>query len=63
MIVLDDHQGVVLVAQPVQNRDQSTDIVRMQTGGRLIQDVKRIHQARAERPGETHAVQLAGREA
>ena len=47
MIVLDDHQCVSLVAQPVQQRDQSADVMRMQAGGRLIEDVERVDQARS----------------
>ena len=38
-IVLDYHHGITLVAQSLQNEQQLRDIVKMQTGGRPIEDV------------------------
>ena len=63
VIVLDDYKGVALVAQPVQHGDQSADVVGMQAGGRLIEDVQRAHQAGAECPGQNDALELAFGEA
>ena len=63
VIVLDDDERVSLVAQPVQDSDQSADVVRMQAGGRLVEDVKRVDQARAEGPGQNDALELAFGEA
>src|SRR6185436_836660 len=40
-IVLDDHDGVALIAQPVQHVEQLRDVVEMQPGGRLVEDVER----------------------
>src|SRR3569623_72119 len=40
-IVFDDADGVALVAQPVQHIEQLLDVVEMQTGGGLVEDVER----------------------
>src|SRR6195256_4895696 len=40
-IVLDDHDGVALRYQLVQHFQQFLDVVEMQAGGRLVQDVER----------------------
>src|SRR5882672_5575427 len=40
-IVLDDHDGVALRYQFVQHFQQFLDVVEMQAGGRLVQDVER----------------------
>src|ERR1700704_451287 len=39
-VVLDHHHGVALVAQAVQNVQQLLDVVEMQPGGGLVQDVE-----------------------
>src|ERR1700738_4287303 len=39
-IVLDDDDGVTEVSKPVQNVEQLANIVKMQAGGGLIQQVK-----------------------
>src|SRR6185437_13113902 len=40
-IVLDDDDGVAVVAQAMQHRQQHFDVVEMQTGRRLVQNVER----------------------
>jgi hypothetical protein len=39
--VLDHHDRVALVAQPVQHAEQLLDVVEVQAGGRLVEDVER----------------------
>ena len=52
VVVFDDHQRVALVAEPAQDRDQRADLVRMEAGGGLVEHVKRVDQAGAERLGQ-----------
>src|SRR3954471_2841104 len=40
-IVFDDHDGIALVAQPMQDVEQLRYVVEMQPGRRLIEDVQR----------------------
>ena len=41
-IVLDDDHRVAVIAQAVQDLKQLLDVVEVQTGGRLIEDVERL---------------------
>ena len=41
-VMLDDHDGVALIAQLMQHVQQLLDISKVQTGGRLIQDIQRL---------------------
>ena len=52
VVVLDDHQRVSLVAQPVQDRDQPADLLRMEAGCGLVEHVERVDQARAQSLGQ-----------
>src|SRR3954465_7371662 len=40
-IVLDDHDGIALIAQPMQDVEQLRYVVEMQSGRRLIEVVQR----------------------
>jgi hypothetical protein len=40
-VVLDDDDGVAVVAQALQHREQHLDVVEVQAGGRLVEDVER----------------------
>src|SRR5579885_2919858 len=62
-IVLDDDDGVAVVAQPVQHAEQLLDVVEVQAGGRLIENVERVAGvALGELPRELHALRLAAGE-
>ena len=41
-IVLDDDHGVALLLEPVEHLQQLLDVVEVQPGGRLVEDVKRL---------------------
>src|ERR1700741_4003741 len=38
-IMLDDHDSITLVSQTMNDFQQQCDVVKVQTGGRLVQDV------------------------
>ena len=38
-VVLDDHHGVALVHQPLEHPEQLADVLEVQAGGRLIEDI------------------------
>ena len=46
-IVLDDDDGVPLIDELVQHVEQTTRVLEVQTGGRLVQDVQRPPRAAA----------------
>ena len=52
-VVLDDEDGVALVAQLAQDLDQPLVVARMQADRRLVEDIQRVDQcrARATSPG------------
>ena len=59
-VVLDDDDRVALVDQAGQHRDQLADVLEVQTGGRLVQDVDRAAGgALLQLAGELHALRLA----
>ena len=63
-IVLDDHDGILIGAQPVQDLDQTAAIARMQTDRGLVEHVERIHERRADSGREIDALELtAGKRA
>ena len=41
-VVLDHHHCVAVIAQPVQHVEQLLDIVEVQAGGRLVEDVEGV---------------------
>src|SRR5690348_2455358 len=62
-IVLDDEQAAAILDQPLQRRQELGDIVEVQPGGRLVEDVQRtlagsLRQVR----GQLYALGLASRE-
>ena len=61
-VVLDDDDGVARVAEPLDDRDQPADVVRVKADGRLVEHVERVDQPRAERGGQRHALGLAAGE-
>src|SRR5277367_286834 len=62
-VVLDHNHRVALVDQLVQHFEQLRDVVEMQAGGRLVQDVERAPGgAPRELLGELHALRLAARQ-
>ena len=61
--MLDDDDGVALVAQAVQDRQQLFDVLEVQAGGRLVEDVERVPRiALGQLAGQLHALRLAPRE-
>ena len=61
-IVLDDDDGVLLGAQLVQDAHQALAVARVQADRRLVEDVERVDQRRADGGGEVDALQLAAGE-
>ena len=62
-VVLDDHHGIAGVAQAVQDFQQQLDVVEVQAGGGLVQDVERapgVALGKLER--QLHALRLAAGE-
>ena len=58
-IVLDYDHGVLIGAQALQDLDQTAAVARVQADGRLVENVERIDQRRADRGGEIDAFQFA----
>ncbi len=58
-IVLDHEQRIAQVAQPLEDLDQAARVARVQADGRLVEDVERAHQARAQRRGELNPLRFA----
>ena len=62
-IVFDDYHRVALIAQPMQHVQQLLDVVEVQAGGGLVQDVERLAGAALGKfAGELHALRLAAGE-
>ena len=57
--MLDYHHGVPRIAQLSQKRQEGRRVFGVQTHGRLIEDVQRIHQPSAQRVGEIDTLGLA----
>ena len=51
-VVLDDEHRVAAVAQPKQQLEQPVHVARVQADRRLVEDVERVDELRAERVGE-----------
>src|SRR5690348_9232112 len=58
-IVLDDKDGVAEIAQGLKDVDKTLGIARMETDGRLVQNIEGADQVRAERGGELNALGFA----
>ena len=62
-VVLDDNDAVAQVGQPMQHLQQFTDIVEMQTGGRLVQQIQRLARLPlAQLARQLDALRLAARQ-
>jgi hypothetical protein len=62
-VVLDDHDGVAVVAQAVQHLEQHLDVLEVQAGGRLVEDVERAAGvALGQFQRQLDALRLAARE-
>ena len=62
-VVLDDDDGVALVDQALQHAQQHADVLEMQPGGGLVEDVERTARvALRELGGQLHALALAAGE-
>src|SRR5438876_100273 len=61
-VVFDDEDGVAKVAQGFENVDQALRVARVQTDRRLVENVKRADEMRAERSGELDALRFAAGE-
>ena len=61
-IVLDHHQRIARVAQPMHHLRHALHVARMQADRRLIEHEQRVDQRRAERGGEVDALDLAARQ-
>ena len=59
-VVLDHHDGIALVAQTVQHGQQLLDVLEMQAGGGLVQNVERLARvALGQLPRQFHPLRLA----
>src|SRR2546430_1149426 len=61
-VVFDDENGVAKVAQGFEDVDQALRVARVEADGRLVENVKRADEMRAERRGELDALRFAARE-
>ena len=61
-VVLDHHQRVAGVAQPLHHADDAAHVARVQANGRLVQHEQRVDKGGAQRRGEVDALHLAARE-
>src|SRR5882757_8063697 len=61
-IVFDDENGVAKVAQGFEDVDQALRVARVEADGRLVENVKRADEMRAERGGELDALGFAAGE-
>src|SRR5580658_7815633 len=61
-IMLHNDDGVAQVAQLFQDANQSAGVARMQSNGRLVQNVACAHQARSQASGKLDALRFPARE-
>ena len=61
-VVLDHQDRVAQIAQALEDFDEPVRVARMQADGRLVENVERADQMRAERRGELNALGLAAGE-
>ena len=61
-VVLDDDDGVAVVAQLLEDPHEPAGIARVEADRRLVQDVERVHERGPDRRGEVDALQLASGE-
>ena len=61
--MLDHHDGVAVLAQALQHREQHLDVLEVQPGGGLVEDVQGAPGVAARQlEGELHALRLAARQ-
>jgi hypothetical protein len=60
--VLDDEDGVALVAQRLEDVDQPSGVPGVKADGRLVEHVERAHEAGTQRGGQGDALRLAAGE-
>ena len=58
LLVLDDEQGVPLVAQGAHDLEKLADITLVEADARFVHDEEGVHQRGAEAGGEIHALDL-----
>ncbi len=58
-VVLDHHEGIARVTQPLHHADDAPHVARVQPDRRLVEHEERVHQRSAERGGEVDALHLA----
>ncbi|MBV6422853.1 MAG: hypothetical protein NAOJABEB_00639 [Steroidobacteraceae bacterium] len=61
-IVLDDHERVAGIPQPVHHLDHAPHVARVQPDRRLVEHEQRVDERGAERGGQIDALDLAARE-
>ena len=59
LLVLDNDQGVSLVAEAMHDADEAVDVSRVQADGGLVEDEERAGQGGAEAGGEVDALDFA----
>ncbi len=62
-VVLDNDNSIALVAQFLENMDESVGVAGMETNAGFVEDIERAHEGAAQRGGEVDALALATREA
>ena len=62
LLVLDNDQGVSLVAEAVHDADEAVDVAGVEADGRLVEDEEGSCQGRAEAGGEVDPLDFAARE-
>ena len=58
-VVLDHHDRIPVVAQVLQNTDQTLTVARMQANRRFVQNIQGVDQSGTNRRGQVHPFQLA----
>ncbi len=60
--MLHDEDAVARIPQPLQQLEQPVHVARVQTDGRLVENVQRVDELRAQRIGETDTLRLSARQ-
>ena len=58
-LVLDDEEGVALVAEAVHDVDEASDVARVEADAGFVEDEERVDQGGAEAGGEVDALDFA----
>ena len=62
LLVLDDDEGVALVAEAVHDADEAVDVARVEADGGFVEDEEGAGEGGAEAGGEIDALDLAAGE-